>query len=297
MKGIGPFLNRDFGYQDRPRALFSKLPIGVDGLLDYKVFFEDFYDWVGGGLTGAEDNVLVDIAAAAAATAGGAAPTAAQVDTGIATAVAPIVSGTNLALKELQSKANRFQVVKDTGASVALSADAENGALVLTSAATTDNDGASIQAINTPFLCKSGKSLWFEARVKVSDADQCDMFVGLADNFATDPEAVVAEGVARVGFELIDGSAVVRTVVDNDTAATKTSSGISMADDTYIRLGFRTDGGHVRFYVNRSLVGAVAIPSAIAAVTLGPTFFNLSGDALGTHTASIDYIFAAQARV
>lgn len=201
-------------------------------------------------------------------------------------------------LASVNDATNQWIVVKDTGATALVgTGDVENGALTITSTATTDDDGGSIQRAETTFLFKSGKKLWFEARVKVSDADQGEMFVGLADNFATDPEAVIAEGLARVGFELIDGSAVINTVLDNDTAATKTVlTGYSMSDDTYVKLGFRTDGASVRFYVNRALVSTQSIPSAVAAVTMGPAFFHLSGNASGTHTAAIDYIMAVQER-
>lgn len=61
---------------------------------------------LGGSLTGTTDGDLADIAATAASTAGGDTPTAAQVDAGIATAVASIVTGTNLQIKELQVKIN-----------------------------------------------------------------------------------------------------------------------------------------------------------------------------------------------
>ena len=40
---------------------------------------------------------------------------------------------------------NDWTVVKDSSATAALGADAESGTLVLTSQATTDNDGASVQ--------------------------------------------------------------------------------------------------------------------------------------------------------
>lgn len=241
MKGIGPFLNRDLQGQDRPRAIFSKMPIGVDMLADYHIFFDDF----------------------------------------VGTAF---------------NATDTYTVVKDAGASVGFGADLENGAVVLTSAATTDNDGASIQLAETSFLVKSGKKLMFEARVKVSDADQGEMFIGLADNFATNPEAVIVNGVARIGFELIDEAATINTVIDDDTSPTRTVLSSSMSDDTYVRLGFMTDGASIRFYVNRSLVSTQSIPSAIAAVTLGPAFFHLSGNATGTHTASCDYILACQER-
>lgn len=239
MKGTGPFLNRDFGGFDRPRALFSSMPVGSDIDSDYQILFEDFND--------------------------------------------TLVTG-------------RWETVKDAGAAAAVTADLENGVLTLTSTATTDNDGALVQAVNTSFLVKSGKKLMFEARVKVSDADQCDMFIGLADTAATDPEAVVAAGLARVGFELLDGAATINTVIDNDTSATKTVLTQTMSDDTYVRLGFRTEGASVRFYVNRVLVSTQSIPSAIAAVTLGPAFFGLSGNASGTHTRACDYILVVQER-
>jgi predicted RecA/RadA family phage recombinase len=59
-----------------------------------------------GTLTGTANGSLADIAATAAACAGGAEPSAAQVDTAIALAVSTIVSGTNEQLKELQTKLN-----------------------------------------------------------------------------------------------------------------------------------------------------------------------------------------------
>ncbi len=199
--------------------------------------------------------------------------------------------------KSVNDATNELIVVKDAGASVLMgTGDVENGAITITSTTTTENDGGSFQRAETTFLVKSGKKLWFEAKVKVSDADQGEIFIGLADNFATDPEAVIAAGLARVGFELVDGAATINTVIDDDTASTRTVLSQSMSDATYVRLGFRTDGASVRFYVNRVLVSTQSIPSAIAAVTLGPAFFHLSGDATGTHTAACEYILAVQER-
>jgi hypothetical protein len=241
MRGIGPFINRDLSGQDRPRAIFSKMPIGVDMLADFHVFFDDF----------------------------------------IGTAV---------------NATDTYTVVKDTSATVTFGGDDENGSVKLTSAATTDNDGASIQLAETSFLVKSGKKLMFEARVKVGDADQGEMFIGLADNFATNPEGVIASGLARIGFELIDEAATINTVIDNASSSTRTVLSSSMSDDTYVRLGFATDGGSIRFYVNRSLVSTQSIPAAIAAITLGPAFFHLSGNATGTHVANCDYVLVCQER-
>lgn len=292
MKSIGPFLNRDFGGFDRARALFSNMPVGLDFLCDYSVYFNDFETYLGGDLTGAPDLTLVDVAAAACA--GGATPTAAQVDT----AIDDLETSTNLALKELQMRANGgIHVVKDSGATLAIDADAENGVLKLSSAATTDDDGVAIQLLNTTFLVKSGKKLWFEARVKVSDADQGDMFVGLANEIATNPEDLWAAGQASCGFRLKDGDATIFALHDDDTSAVVDQDlGVDLADDTFIRLGFRTDGGHIRWYVNRALVHSAAIDADVAAVTMCPAFGGISGNAAGTHTRSIDYVLVVQER-
>lgn len=61
-----------------------------------------------GTLTGTANGAMVDVAATAAATAGDATPSAAQVDAGIATAVATIVSGVNEQNKELQAMVNKL---------------------------------------------------------------------------------------------------------------------------------------------------------------------------------------------
>lgn len=236
---VGPLLNKDYGGFDRPRALFSGMPVSPSEL-GYVTFFDDF------------TQTVIDAT-------------------------------------------NEWIVIADSGACV-LDADAVNGVDKLLSAATTDDDGASIQRANTIFLVKSGVPLWFEASVKVSDADQCDMFVGLAENFITDPEAVWAAGCARVGFKLEDGDATLICETDNNTATTQVTAGVDMADATFKKLGFRVDGGYVRFYVNRHLVTSMAIPSAIAAITLGPCFAGLSGNATGTHYRSIDYIYVCMER-
>lgn len=250
MKSIGPFKNRDLGGFDRPRALFSNLPVGVDYRPDYCMFFDDF-------------------------------------------------------LASVNDATNQWIVVKDASATALIgTGDLDNGVLTLTSAATTDNDGASIQRAECTFLAVAGRELMFEARVKVSTANDGEMFVGLAENFATNPEAVIVNGIARVGFELVEGSAVINTIIDNDTTGTYSTvrTGLdgsampSMADNTYVRLGFRIDGASIRFYVNRSLVAVRDLPTAIATKTLGPAFFHLSGNNTGTHTAAIDYVLACQKR-
>jgi hypothetical protein len=237
----GPLLNKDFYGFDRPRGLFSNLPMSSHEF-DYLIDMDDF--------KGAAINLT-----------------------------------------------NDWIDLKTAGASAPVLSSEENGAVTLGSQATTDNSATSIQRTIKPFLLKASKKLWFEARVKLSSAVDGDLFVGLAETFAADPNNCVVAGTARVGFEIVDGSAVIQTSIDNDTATTLVSSTISAADDTYVRLGFRTDGGSVRFYINRALVATRDLPTAIAAKAVGVAFYGQSGSAVGTQTRKMDYFYAVQERL
>lgn len=63
-------------------------------------------DALAGTMTGTVAGTMVDVAGAAGACAGTTTPSASNVDTAIATAIAPLVTSTNLGLKELQTQLN-----------------------------------------------------------------------------------------------------------------------------------------------------------------------------------------------
>ena len=64
---------------------------------------------------------------------------------------------------------NDWTVVKDSSASAAIAADVVNGAVTLSSQATTDNDGASIQG-NEIFAVATTRDIWFETKITPTDA-------------------------------------------------------------------------------------------------------------------------------
>lgn len=186
-----------------------------------------------------------------------------------------------------------WTVVKDASAAVAIEADTAGGAAILSSATTTEDDGASIQG-NEIFIAAAGKKIWFEARVKVSDADQNDMFVGLCENFATNPEAALTAS-NRIGFQIDDGNASILTKTEKVDVETSKDSEKDAADATYVKLGFMVTGvDKVEFFVNRQKVSEHT--TNIPLVEMTPAFFGLSGNATGTHTRTIDYIFVAATR-
>ena len=197
----------------------------------------------------------------------------------------------------------KWTIVKDSGATAAIVADATGGEIALTSTATTENDGASIQGKHEIFSLPTtaGDSIWFETRIKTSDADQMDVLVGLTETFATNPENALASSNI-IGFLLADGSAVISGVTEaSDTATVVTFSDTTkstLADDTFVTLGYKATKGTttdtVRFYINRQEVGAsqTNIPTA----NLKLCAMSVSGTASGTQVTTLDYIMAAQDR-
>jgi len=197
---------------------------------------------------------------------------------------------------------NDWTVVKDTSAAVAIAADTATGVVTLTSAATTDNDGSSIQG-NEIFQLPStaGEQLFFEARFFVnatagSGVGQMDVWVGLCENFATAPEnAFTASN--RIGFQLDDGSSLTRLITEASDTETETelAAGYNLTDGTYVTLGFIATKGTttdtVKFYHNRSLVGTHTTNVPTTLMTTAAV--EVSGDATGTKSMSVDYIMAA----
>jgi hypothetical protein len=153
-------------------------------------------------------------------------------------------------------KTNDWTELKDTNATVAIGADVLGGVVVLTSEATTDNDGASIQG-NEIFAVAADRDVWFETKLFITDAE-CK--------------------------------------TEKNGTETSTDSGVDIVSGTYVTLGFHVKSvGAVEFFVNRNLVAThtTNIPDdenlAIGAM-------ELSGSATGTKSMTIDYLFAAQSR-
>ena len=189
---------------------------------------------------------------------------------------------------------NDWTVVKDSGATVAIGADTLNGVVVITSAATTDDDGGSIQG-NEIFKVQTDKSIWFETKLKCNDADQTDICVGLTVNFATNPEAMLT-AADRIVFQVDDGNASILCKTEKNGTETSTDSGIDLADDTYVTLGFWANStGEVQFFVNRNLV-ATHTTNIVDDEELTVAAMSLSGSATGTRATTIDYLFCAADR-
>lgn len=174
-------------------------------------------------------------------------------------------------------------------ATEAIAADEACGALVLTNDGA-DNDADQIQSAEEFLRLSTGKQLWFEARVKVTDADDVDAFVGLN---ITDTTPLDTSD--RIGFQINEGNASILCKTEKNTTETSTDSGVDAADDTYVKLGIHWDGiSRARFYVDRSLV-ATHTTNVPDDENLALTFLIVNG-AAGNDAMTIDYIYCAQER-
>lgn len=177
----------------------------------------------------------------------------------------------------------------DAGATQALT-DGDGGLLLITNTAA-DNDLVSLQKKGESFRFESGKALFFEARFKVSDATQSDVVIGLQITDTTPLD--VTDGVF---FIKADGAATVDFRVEKNNTATTASAMATMANDTYIRLGFYYDGvSAVQYFVNGSIAGSSVTTNLPDDEDMTITIAIQNGEAVAK-TMTVDYVYVAKER-
>lgn len=177
----------------------------------------------------------------------------------------------------------------DSGATQAL-ADGDGGLLLITNTAA-DNDLVVLQKKGESFRFASGKRLFFEVRFKVSDATQSDVVVGLQ---ITDTSPLdVTDGVF---FIKDDGSTSVALRVEKNNTATATTGVATMANDTFITLGFYYDGdSSIQYSVNGTVLGTSVTTNLPDDEDLTVSLALQNGEAVAK-TMTVDYVFVAKER-
>lgn len=146
-------------------------------------------------------------------------------------------------------------------------------------------DVLSMQLNGEAFKMGTGKTMIFEIRVKFTDVDDCDWFVGLA---ATD--TAILTGVAdKIGFECPDATGDIDAVTENSTNQTTTDTTVDLVNDTWVTLRFEVKGtGKARFYVDGALK-ATHTANLPNDVYLTPSV-ELGSASEGVESIYIDYI-------
>jgi hypothetical protein len=175
------------------------------------------------------------------------------------------------------------------GATQAL-ADGDGGLLLLTNTAA-DDDLVALQKVGESFRFEAGKKLFFEARFRVSDATQSDVVMGLQITDTTPLD--VSDGVF---FIKADGAATVNFVVEKNGTTTTASSVATLANNTFVSLGFYYDGvSQVQYFVNGVSAGASVTTNLPDDEDMTVSFAIQNGEAVAK-TMTVDYVFVAKER-
>lgn len=176
-----------------------------------------------------------------------------------------------------------------TGTSVVSLAEA-CGALVITNSAA-DNDAVFSQGKTENWGFTKGKSTEFEARIKVSDATQCDLVLGLQITDTT--PLAVSDGVF---FRKIDDSTTIQLVVCKNAAETVVNLPTALGTNQYVTLGFYYDGTDtVQAMVDNVRVASAKIDNLPDDELLALSFGVQNGSAVA-RSLTIDYLRVVQQR-
>lgn len=180
----------------------------------------------------------------------------------------------------------------DAGATQALTAG-DGGLLLITNTAA-DNDLVALQKNPAAFTFTAGKKTFFRCRFKVSDATQSDIVFGLQVVDTTPLD--VTDGIY---FLKADGAATVDVICRKNasTGSTSATSVATLANDTFIELGFYYDGqSKVAYEVNGSVLGSLDASSSYLPDTTCTVSFALQNGEAVAKTMTVDYVYVAKER-
>lgn len=180
----------------------------------------------------------------------------------------------------------------DSGATQALTAG-DGGLLLITNTAAND-DLVALQKNPAAFTFTAGKKTFFRCRFKVSDATQSDLIFGLQVVDSTPLD--VTDGIY---FLKADGAATVDFICRKNasTGSTSAAAVATMANDTFIELGFYYDGqSKVAYEVNGSVLGSLDASSTYLPDTICTVSFALQNGEAVAKTMTVDYVYVAKER-
>ena len=139
---------------------------------------------------------------------------------------------------------------------------------------------------------EAAKDLFFSARIKVSDATQSDLVIGLYIT-DTDPFTAITDGMF---FRKADGSTSLEFVVEKDSGES-TLTTATLADDTFVTVGFYYDSKDRKFHVykDNNEIGKVVNTTAPDDEEVAISFGIKNGEAVAK-VLTLDYINVAKER-
>ena len=169
--------------------------------------------------------------------------------------------------------------------------DGDGGLLQVTSAAG-DNDHDFFQLKKEGFKYEAGKQIAFFYRFKASDATQSDIVAGLQLTDTTPLD--VTDGIF---FLKADGAATIDFVVEKDSSQSTLTLPNSLADDTFMTVGFVYNPKDQKFHVyqNNVQAGTVVNTNAPDDEELNVSF-GIQNGAAAAKVLTVDYVHALKER-
>lgn len=152
------------------------------------------------------------------------------------------------------------------------------GVLELDSNSTTATQGAQIQRVKSAFVPVAGSKIFAEFEFKVVDTyDKIELFVGLSEIDTTLIASSANSSANHIGWEITNDDGVLLFAGEKaGTRGTKTAA--TIAEDTWVRLGFVVDGvTGIQQYINGVATGTAIATANIPVVALYPSFTAQSG--------------------
>lgn len=185
----------------------------------------------------------------------------------------------------------------DTSGTVAIT-DAKGGVVTLT-AHSDDDDAAWLTSTNECWAIDSTDKIYFEARVKITEAnttddDDANVFVGLtADTAATAVPMQAAEAgptaVDHIAFWKLGGGTVWQYGTSDGSTQDTGSTGVTRVSGSWVRLGFIADVNQVVFYVDGLKVATVADAADIPDQEMH-IVFHVKNGAAGAQILDVDWV-------
>jgi hypothetical protein len=147
------------------------------------------------------------------------------------------------------------------------------GTLELDSGSSTSTQGANLQRAKSIFLPAAGKDIWFECSLKIVDTyDKVEMFAGLSDVETAIIAASANASDNHIGWQCVTDDGVL-LFSGEKAGAGATRAAATIAEDTYIKLGFKVNGvTSIQQYINGVETGTATATANIPIVALVPSF-------------------------
>lgn len=205
-----------------------------------------------------------------------------------------------------------FETIDDSGTGTCTYQDAAYGVFNVVTAAS-DNDYHAFASVNEVFNLGLAKKLWFEARVKLSEAttNESTWWVGLTDTTTTGGMQANAAGPLAdfdgcLIYKTPETALTLNMMVSNATVQSSSSAFATSVSNTWTRVGFKYEGnnattGTITPYYSvdgsSALAAGTAVTFTLASMTASELVFGVkAGPTAGAETLQVDYVRCLQLR-